>query len=78
MATLLDRKAHGRAWWYRDRVATHRTVTVSNAQWFEDQFPVDERFGKEGCGRINKCCLRGYAWGDEYPSTAIGNQLAQC
>lgn len=62
---------------YRDRVATHRTVTVSNnAQWFEDHSPVDERFRKKKVVGVSASVVcAAMLGGDEYPSTAIGINL---
>lgn len=60
-----------------DREATHRTEILSqNAQWFEDNSPVDARFKKKECkgvtARVVQAAILG---GDLYPSSAIGINL---
>ncbi len=61
----------------KDFAASERTETLSaNAQWFEDNSPVDPRFRKEkvkgvSAKVINAVCLAG----DSYPSTPIGINL---
>ena len=61
----------------KDFEASRRTETLSaNAQWFEDNSPVDPRFKKatvKGVSAkvINAVCLSG----DSYPSTPIGINL---
>lgn len=61
----------------KDFEASKRTETLSaNAQWFEDNSPVDPRFRKEtvkgvSAKVINAVCLAG----DSYPSTPIGINL---
>ena len=60
-----------------DREATHRTEIISNnAQWFEDNSPVDERFKRKDCrgvtARVVQAAMLG---GDLYPSSAIGINL---
>ena len=61
----------------KDSLASARTETLSaNAQWFEDNSPVDPRFRKavvKGVSAkvINAVCLAG----DSYPSTPIGINL---
>ena len=61
----------------KDFEASRRTETLSaNAQWFEDNSPVDSRFKKatvKGVSAkvINAVCLAG----DSYPSTPIGINL---
>lgn len=61
----------------KDVKASARTVTMSdNAQWFEDNSPVDPRFRKpvvKGVSAkvINAVCLSG----DAYPATPIGINL---
>lgn len=62
---------------YRDREATKRAdLLSSNAQWFEDHSPVDERFKKKECkgvtARVVNAAILG---GDLYPSSAIGINL---
>lgn len=62
---------------YKDLVATHRAQTLSNnAQWFEDNSPVDRRFKKKKVKGVtaNVVCAA-MLGGDEYPSTAIGINL---
>ncbi|MCF0177800.1 MAG: dihydrofolate reductase, partial [Bacteroidales bacterium] len=62
---------------FRDNVASERTVTISsNAQWFEDNSPIDPRFRKKevkgvSAKVINVACIAG----DAFPSTAIGINL---
>jgi len=61
----------------KDHNASQRSDILSaNAQWFEDNSPVDQRFKKKECKGIsakviNAVCLAG----DSYPSTAIGINL---
>lgn len=61
----------------KDSVASARTEVLSaNAQWFEDNSPVDPRFKKKSVKGIsakvvNAVCLAG----DSYPSTPIGINL---
>jgi dipeptidyl-peptidase-3 len=60
-----------------DKQATHRTEFLSqNAQWFEDNSPVDSRFKKKECkgvtARVVQAAMLG---GDLYPSSAIGINL---
>lgn len=61
----------------KDHEASVRTEILSaNAQWFEDNSPVDPRFKKKECKGVsakvvNAVCLAG----DAYPSTAIGINL---
>lgn len=62
---------------FKDLVATRRTCTISdNAQWFEDNSPVDSRFKKKTVKGVtaNVVCAA-MLGGDEYPSTAIGINL---
>lgn len=62
---------------YKDLEATHRTEVLSqNAQWFEDNSPVDSRFKKPVVKGVtaNVVCAA-MLGGDEYPSTAIGINL---
>lgn len=62
---------------YTDLEATKRTRTISdNAQWFEDNSPVDSRFRKPVVKGVtaNVICAA-MLGGDEYPSTAIGINL---
>ena len=60
-----------------DQEATRRTEILSqNAQWFEDNSPVDNRFKKKECkgvtARVVQAAILG---GDLYPSSAIGINL---
>lgn len=62
---------------YIDREATERTKLISgNAQWFEDNSPVDQKFKKAVVTGVsaNVVCAA-MLGGDEYPSTAIGINL---
>lgn len=62
---------------FKDLEATRRTETLSaNAQWFEDNSPVDARFKKpEVRGISAKVITAAILAGDLYPSTAIGINL---
>ena len=62
---------------YKDLEATKRTEKLSaNAQWFEDNSPVDPRFKKDECKGISaKVITAAILGGDLYPSTAIGINL---
>jgi len=62
---------------FKDKAATARTEKLSaNAQWFEDNSPVDARFKKENCKGITaKVIVAAMLGGDLYPSTAIGINL---
>ena len=62
---------------FKDIEATKRTETISdNAQWFEDNSPVDNRFKKETVkGVTAKVITAAILAGDLYPSTAIGINL---
>ena len=62
---------------YRDVEATKRTKLISsNAQWFEDNSPIDKRFKKAVVKGVsaNVICAA-MLGGEEYPSTAIGINL---
>lgn len=62
---------------YKDVEACQRTQKIcGNAQWFEDNSPVDERFKKPVVKGVtaNVICAA-MLGGDEYPSTAIGINL---
>lgn len=62
---------------FKDLEACHRTQTIcTNAQWFEDNSPVDSRFKKKEVRGVtaNVVCAA-MLGGDEYPSTAIGINL---
>lgn len=62
---------------FKDLDATKRTEKLSsNAQWFEDNSPVDPRFKKDKCTGISaKVITAAILGGDLYPSTAIGINL---
>jgi dipeptidyl-peptidase III len=62
---------------FKDTEATHRAVIISkNAQWFEDNAPVDSRFKKEIVkGVTAKVITAVQLGGDCYPSTPIGINL---
>ena len=62
---------------FKDLEATKRTETISsNAQWFEDNSPVDRRFKKEEVKGVSaKVITAAILGGDLYPATAIGINL---
>jgi len=62
---------------FKDLAATERTTKLSeNAQWFEDNSPVDARFKKEQVKGVSaKVITAAILAGDLYPSTAIGINL---
>ncbi len=62
---------------FKDLAATQRTEKMSaNAQWFEDNSPVDARFKKEKVKGVSaKVITAAMLGGDLYPSTAIGINL---
>lgn len=62
---------------FKNRKASARTETISgNAQWFEDNSPVDKRFKKEKVKGVSaKVITAAMLAGDAYPSTAIGINL---
>ena len=62
---------------FKDLEATARTEKLSaNAQWFEDNSPVDPRFKKEKVKGVSaKVITAAILGGDLYPSTAIGINL---
>ena len=62
---------------FRDDEATARTIKLSdNADWFEQNSPVDNRFKKEKCRGVSaKVINAAILGGDLYPSTAIGINL---
>ncbi|MFU8843968.1 MAG: dipeptidyl-peptidase 3 family protein [Bacteroidales bacterium] len=62
---------------FMDMEATKRTVIISeNAQWFEDNSPVDERFKKKEVKGVSaKVITVAQLGGDCYPSTPIGINL---
>ena len=61
----------------KDAAASTRTETLSaNAQWFEDNSPVDPRFKKAECRGISAKVINAVALaGATYPSTPIGINL---
>ncbi len=62
---------------YKDMEATRRTQKIcQNAQWFEDNSPVDPRFRKKEVKGVtaNVICAA-MLGGDEYPASAIGINL---
>ncbi|MCD8285486.1 MAG: dipeptidyl peptidase 3, partial [Prevotellaceae bacterium] len=61
----------------KDKEATRRTETLSrNAQWFEDNSPIDQRFKKREChGVTAKVVEAAMLGGDLYPGSAIGINL---
>ena len=62
---------------FKNKKASARTETISNnAQWFEDNSPVDKRFKKnEVKGVSAKVITAAMLAGDAYPATAIGINL---
>jgi dipeptidyl-peptidase III len=62
---------------FKDFEATKRTELLStNAQWFEDNSPVDKRFKKEKVKGVSaKVITAVQLGGDDFPSTAIGINL---
>ena len=62
---------------YKDLEATKRTRTISdNAQWFEDNSPVDPRFKKQKVkGVVANVVCAAMLGGDNFPSSAIGINL---
>ena len=62
---------------YIDFDGTKRTRIISdNAQWFEDNSPIDMRFKKETVKGVSaKVVCAAMLGGGEYPSTAIGINL---
>jgi dipeptidyl-peptidase-3 len=62
---------------FLNKDASHRTSLISgNAQWFEDNSPVDSRFKKENVkGVTAKVITAAILAGDSYPSTPIGINL---
>ncbi|MEZ5196273.1 MAG: dihydrofolate reductase [Bacteroidales bacterium] len=62
---------------FKDIEATKRTIIISeNAQWFEDNSPVDKRFKKEEVKGVSaKVITVAQLGGDCYPSTPIGINL---
>ena len=62
---------------FKDLVATRRTETLAqNAQWFEDNSPVDASFKKPVVRGVSaKVITAAIIAGDLYPATAIGINL---
>ncbi len=62
---------------YVDHEATKKTRLIAeNAQWFEDNSPVDSRFKKKEVKGVSaRVICAAMLGGDEYPSTAIGINL---
>lgn len=61
----------------KDEAASQRTMTMSkNAQWFEDNAPMDERFKKKEVKGVSAKVINvTVIAGDDYPATAIGINL---
>lgn len=62
---------------FRNKEASRRTQLISeNAQWFENNSPVDNRFKKENVKGVSaKVITAAILAGDSYPSTPIGINL---
>lgn len=62
---------------FKNNKASHRTQLISeNAQWFEDNSPVDRRFKKANVKGVSaKVITAAILAGDSYPSTPIGINL---
>ena len=62
---------------FRNSKSSARTETISgNAQWFEDNSPVDKRFKKENVKGVSaKVINAAMLAGDAFPPTAIGINL---
>lgn len=62
---------------FKNKEASSRTETISaNAQWFEDNSPIDPRFRKESVKGVSaKVINAAMLAGDAFPSTAIGINL---
>lgn len=62
---------------FKDMEATKRTEAISaNAQWFETNSPVEDRFKKEEVKGVSAKVITGaILGGDLYPATAIGINL---
>ncbi|MBR5056809.1 MAG: dihydrofolate reductase, partial [Bacteroidales bacterium] len=74
----LGRKAHYEGIVnFRDKEASRRTEIInSNAQWFEDNSPVDPRFKKKEVKGVSAKVINvAVIAGDNYPATAIGINL---
>ena len=62
---------------FKNKDASFRTSLISeNAQWFEDNSPVDKRFKKQNVKGVSaKVITAAILAGDSYPSTPIGINL---
>lgn len=62
---------------FKDLEATERTIKISdNAQWFEDNSPIEPEFKKEECrGVTAKVINAAMMGGDCYPTTPLGINL---
>lgn len=62
---------------FKNQASTKRTETIANnAQWFEDNSPVDSRFKKDKVKGVSaKVINAAMLAGDAFPSTAIGINL---
>ncbi|WP_455497110.1 dipeptidyl-peptidase 3 family protein [Coprobacter sp.] len=62
---------------FKNKEASKRTEIISNnAQWFESNSPVDNKFKKENVKGVSaKVITAAILGGDTYPSTAIGINL---
>lgn len=62
---------------FKNNEASERTHTISNnAQWFEDNSPVDSRFKKDKVKGVSaKVITAAILAGDSYPATPIGINL---
>ena len=62
---------------FKNQEASHRTQVISeNAQWFEDNSPVDPRFKKKEVKGVSaKVITAAILAGDAYPATPIGINL---
>ncbi len=62
---------------FKNEEASHRTELLSsNAQWFEDNSPVDSRFKKDEVKGVSaKVITAAILAGDAYPATPIGINL---
>lgn len=62
---------------FRNAASSQRTETISsNAQWFEDNSPVDKRFKKDKVKGVSaKVINAAMLAGDAFPATAIGINL---
>ena len=62
---------------FKNKDASFRTTLISeNAQWFEDNSPVDKRFKKQNVKGVSaKVITAAILAGDSYPSTPIGINL---